>query len=317
MNNIVQNPFSTNGNNETKPIKAVDNVDIEAQRAIAEVQASIMLAKKFPRDPMMVCNQILVACQRPLLAESATYCYSRGGTNIKGASIRLAEAIAQQWGNVKYGWKTISTNEKESHIETFAWDLETNVYVSRNFSVEHFRYAKGKKTPLTDPRDIYEVCANNAARRMRACILEVIPSDVVEMALNQCEKTLKSTVKADKETIKNIITAFSGYGITRKMIETFIQRNLEAITPENILRLKQIYQSIKDGMGKVEDFFKVENTETVNLEKETPTPNMQETKATTTQKVNQEKQNTPQSQSIEVFADKTLQEDQEALFEII
>jgi hypothetical protein len=253
MNNVV-NPF------EKKDIAVQNNnsVEIEAQRAVAEVQASMMLAKRFPRDQANICNQILLSCQRPTLARQAMYRYARGGTDIVGASIKLAQALAQQWGNIKYGWKTISQTKEYSEIETFAWDIETNTHISKRITIKHWRDTKKGGYLLTDERDIYEICANNASRRMRACILKLIPSDVVEMATQQCEKTLLSSEVITPESVQKLVEAFKEFDVTRQTIEAYIQRKIEAITPQNMVSLRLIYRSIKDGVGKVEDYFKSE-----------------------------------------------------------
>ena len=73
-------------------------------RQAQEVQVAMLAAKKFPRDQVVAFNNILRACQRMKLAESSMYEYPRGGEKITGPSIRLAEAIAQNWGNIDFGF---------------------------------------------------------------------------------------------------------------------------------------------------------------------------------------------------------------------
>src|SRR5690349_331414 len=73
---------------------------IAADKAVAEVQAMLTIAKRFPRDEARAYQKVQTACQRPMLAEAARYTYNRGGSEITGPSIRLAEAIAQLWGNI-------------------------------------------------------------------------------------------------------------------------------------------------------------------------------------------------------------------------
>lgn len=68
-------------------------------REAQEVQASVIMAKKFPRDQQAAFNRILQACARPSLAEEAEYAYPRGGETITGPTIRLLEVCAQNWGN--------------------------------------------------------------------------------------------------------------------------------------------------------------------------------------------------------------------------
>jgi hypothetical protein len=227
-----------------------------AQREIAEVQAAMIIAKRFPRNQAKATDRIMVACQRPSLAEGALYTYAKGGTDITGPSIRLAEAIAQQWGNLQFGIRELEQRLGESTVEAYAWDLETNTRQTKTFQVKHIRRTRAKGNyALEDPRDIYEMVANQGARRLRACILGVIPGDVVEAAQNQCEATLKAKADISPEAVKKMVEVFEPYGVTQEMIEARIQRKLDSITPAQIISLRKVYNSLKDGMSKPGDWF--------------------------------------------------------------
>lgn len=230
-------------------------VEVSTSREIAEVQAAAILAKRFPRNQIEAMDRILTACQRPSLAESALYSYSRGGTEITGPSIRLAEAIAQNWQNIQYGVRELEQRNGESTVESYAWDLETNTRQNKVFQVKHIRHTKKGAYALSDPRDIYEQTANQGARRLRACILGVIPGDVVEAAVNQCEATLKEKADISPDTIKKLVKAFEDYGVSQMQIEKRIQRRIDSITPAQVVNLRKIYNSIKDGMSVAEDWF--------------------------------------------------------------
>jgi hypothetical protein len=244
--------------------------EASVQREIAEVQTAMVIAKRFPRNQAKAIERILIACQRSALAEGALYSYSRGGTDISGPSIRLAEAIAQQWGNLQFGIREIEQRLGESTVEAYAWDLETNTRQRREFQVRHIRYTKKGTYSLSDPRDIYEMVANQGARRLRACILGIVPGDVVEAAVNECESTLKAKADIGLEAVKKMLTVFEGFGVSRKMIEARIQRNLESITAAQIISLRKIYNSLKDGMSTPADWFAESEAEpeTISIPKE-------------------------------------------------
>lgn len=225
------------------------------QREIAEVQAAMVVAKKFPRNQAKALERIMISCQRPGLAEGALYSYARGGTEITGPSIRLAEAIAQQWGNLSFGIRELEQRIGESTVEAYAWDLETNTKQVKVFQVRHRRHTKKGGYDLSDPRDIYELVANQGARRLRACILGIVPGDVVESAQQQCEQTLKAKADISAEAINKMVEAFGGFSVTREQIESRIQRKLESITAAQVIALRKIYNSLKDGMSKTEDWF--------------------------------------------------------------
>lgn len=236
-------------------------VEVEQQRAIAETQAAMIIAKRFPRDYVQALDRILNACSRPGLAEAALYEYSRGGTAISGPSIRLAEAIAQNWQNLQFGIRELEQRNGVSTVEAFAWDIENNTRQTKTFQVVHKRYTKKGSYSLEDPRDIYEMVANNGARRMRACILGVVPGDVVEAAVRQCEETMKATAEVTPASLKAMLEKFEPYGVTKEMIETKIQRHLDAMTPAQLINLRKIYNQLKDGMAVAADKFEMPKAE--------------------------------------------------------
>src|SRR5690606_7328869 len=154
-----------------------------SSREMEEVKGQIFMARQFPRNVFQSEQRILDACKRPSLAQTAVYRYPRGKQVVEGPSIRLAEVLAQNWGNLSFGVKELEQREGESIALAYAWDLETNVRQEKGFTVPHSRKANGKIAKLTDPRDIYELVANNGARRVRSCILGIIPGDIVEAAV--------------------------------------------------------------------------------------------------------------------------------------
>lgn len=234
-------------------------------REVAEIQAAMVIAKRFPRDEMAATDRILRSCTRPTLAESALYSYARGGSDVTGPSIRLAEAIAQEWGNIRFGFREVSRGiddrgRRYSDIEAFAWDMERNTYKPLVFQVAHWRDTKQGGYALKDERDIYELTANMAQRRVRACILAIIPGDVVEAAQTQCEETLNSKADTSPEGLKKLVEAFKAFKVTQGQIEKKNQCRLEATRPAQVVQLRKVYNSLRDGMSKPEDWFPVDTT---------------------------------------------------------
>ena len=228
-------------------------------RQAQEVQAAMVVAKKFPRDEVESYNRILRACQRKRLAESAMYEYPRGGTKVTGPSIRLAEAMAQNWGNIDFGILELEQKNGESQVMAYAWDLETNTRQTKVFSVPHIRSTKKGNYAQTDPRDIYEMVANQGARRLRACILGVIPGDVVDAAVEECQKTLVSgnTEPLIDRVRKGIKLFEDKFSVTKQMIEAYIGCKTEAFSENDMIRLNNVYRSLRDGMAKREDYFEI------------------------------------------------------------
>jgi hypothetical protein len=237
------------------PAEANEGVKIEQSRAAHEMQAKVGMAKMFPRNVNEAFVKIINACQRPTLAEQAIYAFPRGNQIVKGPSIRFAEVIMQNWGNIFAGVKEISQTASGTLARAFAWDLETNTCDEKEFYVSHKRHTRQGSYDITDPRDIYEKVANEGARRKRSCILAIIPGDVTEAAIEECEKTMKSGKEPIEARIKKLILAFDELGVSVPQIEKRLGHNLTATIETELVTLRQVYKSIKDGMASREDFF--------------------------------------------------------------
>jgi len=263
MNEVAANPFSS-----SLPAQARQSGTAVAQsdqhRAVAEVQAAMMIARMNPRDQIGAMDRILNACARPTLADAAVYTYSKGGSDISGPSIRLAEAMAQAWGNMQFGIRELDQANGESTVQAYAWDVETNTRREITFQVPHMRHTKKGSYKLDDPREIYELVANQGARRLRACILAVIPGDVTEAAVAQCETTMRTKADTSPEAMQKMVSAFEAFGVTKEQIEKRIQRRLDAIQPSQVVNLKKVYASLRDGMSSPAEWFEmaVEETQT-------------------------------------------------------
>lgn len=235
---------------------AVQNVEMAASvgRAVAEVKASMLCAKQFPRDEVAACSRLMKACKRPGLAEASTYEYERGGTKVVGPSIRLAEAAAQAWGNLTFGIIEVEQRKGEdgvgeSVIEAYAHDLETNTRQVKRFHVRHVRDTKKGSYTITDGRDVYEMVANQGARRLRACILGVIPGDVIDSALDECEKTMKgANTEPLADRIRKMISMFGEIGVSQDAVEKKLCHKVDACSEQEVARLAKVYRAIKDGM---------------------------------------------------------------------
>lgn len=252
MESNIANIFGTSTEvANTSPASA----QTDQSRAIAEVQAAMMIARMNPRDPIASMDRIMNACTRPTLANVAVYQYSKGGSDVSGPSIRLAEVLAQQWGNIKTSVRELDQSNGSSTVQTIAWDLETGYQSEKVFQVPHIRYSKNGSKKLEDPRDIYEHVANQGSRRLRACILAVIPGDVTEAAVNQCDITMRAKADTSPEAMQKMVESFGAFGVSAAQIEKRIQRHLDAIQPAQVVMLKKIYASLRDGMSTSVDWF--------------------------------------------------------------
>ena len=246
------------------------SAETEKTKAVAEIQGAIFMARQLPRNEMTAYKKILQAAKRTTLAEKATFCFPRGGSMVKGPSIRAAETLAKYWGNIDFGIKELSQNlnTHTSEVMAYAWDLETNTRQTKTFTVQHIRATKTTMTTLTDPRDIYEKVANDGARRLRACILGILPSDIVEDFISECEKTLEgNNDKPLADRIKDMLKKFEELGVTQEMIEKRVGTVASNFIAKNLVDLGAIYNSIKNNFMPVDKYFEIPTKAEEQLEK--------------------------------------------------
>ena len=254
MNDLV----TTNNNIPTyEQQQATANlVSVQEQRAIQEVQGKMAIAKRFPRDPFRAHKMIMKECESLGIANGAVYAYPRGRERVEGPSIRLAEVIARHWGNMECGVEEVSQSSGTSQMRAWAIDFETNFSDVKTFTVKHERKARQKITKLDDPRDVYEHTANLGARRKRACMLSIIPSWIIDEAVLKCKDTVKKGISENlDERIRKLVVAFGKLGVTQEQITKRLGYEFENISADDFVDLRNVFSSIKDGIGKREDYF--------------------------------------------------------------
>ena len=126
-NHLITSPFAAQApalarSGETAGQRA------QQSREVAEMQTKYLMAQQFPRDERAAMDRILNAFARPSLAEVAQYAFSKGGSDIAGLSVHAMQAIAQQWGNIEFGWEEVSRGTGAdgvpySEVKAFANDM--------------------------------------------------------------------------------------------------------------------------------------------------------------------------------------------------
>jgi len=228
-------------------------VEIESQRAIAEAQGQLTLAKRFPRSVSAAITEFLDACNSPEFAATAFYTVPNRGS---GPSIRFAEEAARCYGNFVYGHRELSRSEGKSEIEVYAWDMEKNNRSTRQITVMHVRDKTGGATKLTDQGDIDNRIANVASKQMRGRILALMPKHLVAAGIAAAKRTLAGDgEKPLRDRILAMSQAFGRLGVTNVVLVAHLGHSVDDTTLDELADLTGIYNAIKEG-AKASDYFK-------------------------------------------------------------
>ncbi len=247
-------PFPVGGLRAMGQGMNVGAVAIESERAIAEAQGQLTLAKRFPRSMTAAINDFLEACNSQAFAATAFYSVPNRGS---GPSIRLAEEAARCYGNFVYGHRELSRSEGKSEIEVYAWDMEKNNRSSRQITVMHVLDTKNGPKKLTDQADIDNKIANVASKQMRGRILALMPKHMIAAGVEACKLTLAGGgEKPISERILAMTKAFGRFGVNATHLTTYLGHPVDDTTVDELADLMGIFNAIKEG-AKASEYFKL------------------------------------------------------------
>jgi len=230
-------------------------VSIEIERAIAEARGQMQLAKMFPRDVNAAYAELMESCKQPAMAQAAFYSVPRGGQNVTGPSIRLAEEIARVYGNFEFGHRELSRGNGKSEVEVYAWDKQANNRSIRQITVAHIIDTRGGPKPCRDQADIDALIANKASKQVRGRILALVPKWLEAAAIEQCKKTLAGgSDKPISVQVRDMITAFAKYGVTLQHVEKYLEKKTDECTLDDLVELRGVYTALREG-APVGDYF--------------------------------------------------------------
>ena len=222
---------------------------VEQARAVAEVQAAVIVAQSNPRNVERAIGEMRDACGRTALARRAFYAVPNRGN---GPTVHLARELARIWGNVDYSVRELHRDDEagRSEIMASAWDQQSNVRSSRSFQAPHAKMAGGKRQAIVDLDDIYRNNQNVGAKAVRECIFSVLPRWFVEEARTLCRKTLDEGEGVPlSDRIAASVKAFASKDISLDRLEAKVGRKRGQWGPDDVGQLAIDFTSItRDGI---------------------------------------------------------------------
>jgi hypothetical protein len=219
---------------------------------------------------------MLDSCGQMGLAERAFYKLPRGKESVTGPTVHLARELARCFRNIQYGVSELRRDDaaEQSEMQAFAWDVQANTRCAAIFIVPHKRDRRGRDPErLVDMQAIYESNANAGARRLRECILDVLPIWFVEDAKKACHQTLVDGGGVALATrITNAVDAFRGKGVTVDQLEQRLRQPTGRWTAQDVAQLTVIYTSLDRGEIRAEEEFPQERITAAEIVGKTTAP---------------------------------------------
>lgn len=236
--------------------------------ARAELDIQISTAKAYPRDVRRSLDYAeQLATMDEETAQSCFYVLPRKdketGKNkeIKGGSIRLAEIIANAWGNLHAATRIVENDGRHVTAEGVAWDLETNVKITMQNKISIRFGEKNGQGGYTANADMQTVLSNAAsAKALRNSIFKVVPKALVDRILEKAMTFSVGDQKTLASKVQEVIEKLTKMGINKQaMLDYYTCKSVNDITPEILRSLIGLGTAIKEGHIKIDEVFKSED----------------------------------------------------------
>lgn len=251
-------------------------VTASAAAVRAEIEAAFVVAMQRPRNMDLVYERIIRDTKRTAFADRAVFRLKRKQWNpdtreyeqkiIKGLSIRFTESAIRHMGNAMLKAQTLYDDDDKQIVQVVAMDLETNTRFEETVVLSKTVERKTVKdgTPILGKRRnsygdvVYLVPATDdefrqkrgaeISRARRNVGNELVPADIREDAIEQCEKTMLVQAKQDPEAErKKLIGGFSDMGVNPEMLVEYLGHELSLCQPAELVELRQLWRAISEG----------------------------------------------------------------------
>lgn len=234
----------------------MNNVNVLSKN---ELDVQIATAKQYPRNPSTFLKDAMeMISMDEATAASCFYCLPRGGSQIKGPSIRLAEIAASCWGNIHAATRIVDNDGRFITAQGVAWDLEKNLKISVDV-----RKAITDRNGKTYAEHMQVTTGQAAcATALRNAILKVVPKAFVDRLYESAVKFAVGDQKTFSSRRVEVFARFNKMGIeTAKILGFFRKTSIEEFDSDELATLIGVGTSIKDGSTSIDKAFTAQSVE--------------------------------------------------------
>lgn len=253
-------------------------VQVTALEAIsrAEINQSIATARQYARIlPQVKQKMMNFACLDEETAASCFYSLPRGGKNIQGPSVRLAEIAVCCYGNLRAGTRIIETvttgDSPHVTIQAVAMDLESNASIT----IEKRRRIIGKKSAggAISEDDINLAANAGSAIAFRDSVFKIVPLAIIKPVYEAAKRVAIGDAKSLGDRRARCVESFGKMGISKERILSKLEKkSLEDIGLEDLETLIGLYTAIKDNELTLDEAFPATATQAAKPSASAPAP---------------------------------------------
>lgn len=219
----------------------------------AEIDTQIATAHAFPRSiGKFMQSALSMATISEDIAASCSYSLPRGGRNLDGPSIRLAEIVVASYGNVRVTARIIANDGKFITAQGSCHDLESNA--AAQIEVKRRITDRSGKTFNDDMQTIVGNAA--CAIAYRNVVFKIIPAALIQPIYDKAREVARGTAETLKTRRDKALDYFRALGVKDEQICAVLDiKKIEDIDLDKLQTLTGIRAAIKNGESTLKDIF--------------------------------------------------------------
>lgn len=218
-----------------------------------EVDTQISTAKRYPRSIKAFKERAMsLATLDEETASSCFYSLPRDGKNIEGPSARLAEIVANSWGNMRAQANVVDMDGQFVVARGVCWDLESNTAISVDVR-RRITNKQGRR--FSD--DMIGVTSNAACSiALRNAVFKVVPMAICKGVYEAARKVAIGDATTLVKRRGDMIAYFGKMGVSEKQVCAAVDKaGVDDIGLEELATLKGMATAIKEGDTSVDEAF--------------------------------------------------------------
>ena len=211
----------------------------------SEIESQVSVAKRNPRSiKRFLDTATTVATINPTVAKSCIYSVPRGGKQVSGPSVRLAEIMQSAYQNLRVQTQVVDVDDRFITVVGTCLDTENNIGVS--IEVKRRITDKNGRTYSDDMIQVTAAAASAIARRN--AIFAVIPNAFREIVFEAAKDVACGRGESFEQTRDQWIEYFGGIGVgLPRILAALDVRGVADITMEHIATFIGIDNRLRDG----------------------------------------------------------------------
>ena len=224
----------------------------------AQVDTQIETAKKYPRVLSKVKGRMTeYATLDEDTAASCFYTVPRGGRNIQGPSIRMAEIAISSFGNIRAETRVVDVIPNGPNpvavVQATVHDLETNTAIRME---KRRRITKKKSKDAPDEDDINNAVNACSAIALRDSVFKVVPLSLIKPVVELAKKVAIGDARSFNAQRIKVVDRLKQMGAKEDFIYAAVgAKRIEDVDEDRLAQLIGLGTSIKNGDVTIEEAF--------------------------------------------------------------